>query len=172
MSCWRNNSQPGNTNLKSAKGWEVRFCVSVGKQRKQWNAGQLMSDPIHPQGHVHLTRLLFAKWAKECATFQQKDNITAKASCLDYTLLAAVPKCFLIPLQLSRSTRTATHSQQRNKFVSLWQLALHLKCEGLADGIEAFIIQAKRPRDNMTPVLSNTVPVQTFLNVSSTNDHI
>lgn len=165
MSRWRNDLHAGSINLKSAKGWEVSFCVSVWKQRKQWHAGQLTSDPLHPQGHVHLTRLLFAKWAKECATFQQKDNITSKALCLDYTLLAMVPKCFLLPLQLSRSTRTATHSQQRNKFVSLWQLALHLECEGLADRIAAFITHTKLPRDNMASILSDTVPFQMFPSV-------
>lgn len=165
MSRWRNNSQPGSIKLKSAGGWKWGFVCQCEMQWKQWNAGQLMSDPFRPQGHVHLTQLLFAKWAKECATFQQKDNITAKASCLDYTLCAVVPKCLLLPLQLSRSTRTATHSQQRNKFVSSWQLALHLECEGLADKMEPFITQTKLPEDNMTPTLSNTVPLKTSSSV-------
>lgn len=85
----------------------------------------------------------------------------AKTLCLDYTLLAVAPKCFLfLPLQLSRSARTATPGQQRNKSVPLWQRALHLECEGLADKIEAFIRQPELPGDNMAPMLSNTVALQ------------
>lgn len=87
----------------------------------------------------------------------------AKTLCLDYTLLAVAPKCFLLPLQLSRSARTATHGQQHNKSVSLWQRALHLECEGLADKVVAFIRQPELPRDNMAPILSNAVPFQMSL---------
>lgn len=93
-----------------AKDWELRFCVSVQKQKKHLHAGQLMCDPTRPQGRVHLTRLLFAKWANGCASFQLKDSITARTLCLDYTLLVLVPKCFLLALQLRRRTRTANRA--------------------------------------------------------------
>lgn len=126
----------------------------------------MTSDPFHPQEQGHLTQL------RQCTTFQQKDKITAKTLCLDYTLLAVAPKCFLFPLQLSRSACTATHGQQRNKSVSLSQLALHFECEGLADKMEAFIRQRKLPRDDLAPVLSTTAPFHMSLSVHHQQRHL